>query len=232
VRREWSETCPEADLSGGSARFTSVPDGGQPKLRGLGFLRTWEQTDRRDNGAASEIEHNHRVLHGGGRKNCTGRNFCNTGAHRRKVLRKVRAEMTRILLAEDNPADVYLIRAALEEHGIDCPVQVAADGQEVLRIIGEEGALAETQLGLIILDLNLPRHDGIEILERLRQTERLAHVPVVVLTSSDSPRDRIVASSLGAACFLRKPSNLEQFLNLGLMFKELLGNTKAQSTGV
>ena len=140
--------------------------------------------------------------------------------------------MSKILLAEDNPADVYLIRAALEEHGVDVPLHVAADGSEVLQIIQEEESLAETQLELIILDLNLPRHDGIEILQRLRETERLARIPVVVLTSSDSPRDRIAASELGAACFLRKPSNLEQFLSLGAVFKELLGQAKAQSGGV
>lgn len=136
--------------------------------------------------------------------------------------------MSKILLAEDNPADVYLIRVALEEHGIDIPVQVAADGREVLQIIDQQGALDEAELNLIILDLNLPRHDGIEILRQLRETDRLAHVPVIVLTSSDSPRDRILATELGAACFLRKPSNLEQFLNLGATFKELLGQPKAQ----
>jgi CheY-like chemotaxis protein len=133
----------------------------------------------------------------------------------------------KILLAEDNPADVYLIRAALEEHGIDLPLQVAADGREVLDVIYPQEVLAETQLSLIILDLNLPRHDGIEILQQLRETEALARIPVVVLTSSDSPRDRIAASELGATRFLRKPSNLEQFLSLGAVFKEVLGQAKA-----
>jgi CheY-like chemotaxis protein len=140
--------------------------------------------------------------------------------------------MSKILLAEDNPADVYLIRTALDEHGVDIPLQVAADGSEVLRVIQEEESLAETQLELIILDLNLPRHDGIEILRRLRETERLARIPVVVLTSSDSPSDRLAASELGAACFLRKPSNLEQFLSLGGVFKALLRQVKVKSGGV
>jgi CheY-like chemotaxis protein len=149
--------------------------------------------------------------------------------HYRAVAAKGIGEMPKILVAEDNPADVYLIRAALEEHGIDMPVQVASDGSEVLQIIQEQAAFAEPQLNLIILDLNLPRHDGIEILQRLRETDRLAHVPVVVLTSSDSPRDRMVASELGAACFLRKPSNLDKFLSLGLVFKQLLGQAGAQS---
>jgi len=136
------------------------------------------------------------------------------------------------LLAEDNPSDVYLIRATLKEHGIDVPLQVAADGREVLQIFYQQAALPESQLSLIILDLNLPRHDGIEILQQLRETEQLAHIPVVVLTSSDSPRDRILATELGAARFLRKPSNLEQFLSLGAVFKEILGERKAESRGV
>lgn len=130
--------------------------------------------------------------------------------------------MSEILLAEDNPADVYLIREALSEHGVDYKMRVVSDGRDLLRIITGEEPSAETKnLELIILDLNLPRHDGIEILERLRDTD-LAQVPVVVLTSSDSPRDRQLAASLGAARFLRKPSGLEQFLSLGAVFKDLL----------
>ena len=131
--------------------------------------------------------------------------------------------MPEILVGEDNPADVYLIRIALEEHGIDLPLLVACDGTEVLRIIAEQEGLAQTQLKLIILDLNLPGHDGIEILHRLRCANRFACVPVAVLTSSDSPRDRLATSELGVARFLQKPSNLEQFLSLGAVFKELLG---------
>src|ERR1051326_1375688 len=114
--------------------------------------------------------------------------------------------MPEILLAEDNPADVYLIREALREHSVDCTMRVIADGREVLQILsGEQLQEQESQLGLIILDLNLPRHDGLEILQRLRETASLAHVPVVVLTSSDSPKDRLAANQLGAACYFRKP---------------------------
>ena len=132
--------------------------------------------------------------------------------------------MPEILLAEDNPADVYLIREALKEHHVDCSVRVASDGQEVLRIIaGETSGDTAQRLRLIILDLNLPRHDGIEILERLRDTNTMSGVPVVILTSSDSPRDRLLASQLGATRYLRKPSSLEQFLDLGAVFKDLLG---------
>lgn len=138
--------------------------------------------------------------------------------------------MPEILLAEDNPADVYLIREALKEHGIDSPVHVVWDGKEVLQFI-EEANSAAHRLGLIILDLNLPRHDGIEVLQRLRETEGLSHVPVVVLTSSDSPRDRVVASEFGATCYLRKPFSLEQFLSLGGVFKDLLVTSKKAAEG-
>ena len=138
-----------------------------------------------------------------------------------------------ILLAEDNPADIYLIREALQEHGITNPVQVVSDGKEVLQILAQlDLQPEENHLRLIILDLNLPRHDGIEILQKLRDTPRMARVPVVVLTSSDSPRDREVATRLGAARYLRKPSNLEQFLNLGVVFKDLLANRQAEFKAV
>ena len=137
--------------------------------------------------------------------------------------------MPEILLAEDNPADVYLIREALREHSVDCTMRVIADGREVLQILsGEQLQEQESQLGLIILDLNLPRHDGLEILQRLRETASLAHVPVVVLTSSDSPKDRLAANQLGAACYFRKPSSLAQFLSLGAVLKDLLQQRKVE----
>lgn len=138
--------------------------------------------------------------------------------------------MREILLAEDNPADVYLIQEALREHGVEYTMRVASDGQEVLRIVSSpQAGLGAQPLGLIILDLNLPRHDGLEILQRLRATAELAHIPVVVLTSSDSPRDRLIADQLGATRYLRKPSGLDQFLSLGATFKELLGQADGNS---
>lgn len=137
-------------------------------------------------------------------------------------------ESREILLAEDNPADVYLIREALKEHGVNIPLRIASDGGEVLKMISAIRAPAEAgRLGLIILDLNLPRHDGTEILQHLREQAEFADIPVVVLTSSDSPRDRQVAQQYGVTRYLRKPSSLEQFLSLGAVFKELLEREKA-----
>lgn len=127
--------------------------------------------------------------------------------------------MPEILLAEDNPADVFLIYEALKEHEVACTVRTAADGREVLTLLAPGAAWHPD---LIILDLNLPRHDGIEILQKLNSTGACTGIPVVVLTSSDSPRDREACKGLGATRFFRKPSNLEQFLQLGAVFKELL----------
>jgi CheY-like chemotaxis protein len=135
--------------------------------------------------------------------------------------------MPEVLLADDNPSDVYLIREALREHGVDCVLRVASDGKDALGIISNEAPdMGAGCIKLIILDLNLPRHDGIEILQRLRSLPWLEGVPVVVLTSSDSPRDRLMANQLGATRYLRKPSSLDEFLGLGAIFKELLGQNQ------
>jgi len=135
--------------------------------------------------------------------------------------------MLEVLLADDNPSDVYLIREALREHAVDCLLHVVTDGKDALGVITGETAGADTgSISLIILDLNLPRHDGIEILQKLRESVTLEHVPVVVLTSSDSPRDRLLANQLGATRYLRKPSSLDDFLSLGAIFKDLLGQTE------
>jgi CheY-like chemotaxis protein len=132
--------------------------------------------------------------------------------------------MPEILLADDNASDVYLIREALREHAVDCVLRVASDGKDVLGIISGEAPDANPdRIDLLILDLNLPRHDGIEILQRMRESAWIGHVPVVVLTSSDSPRDRLMANQLGVTRYLRKPSSLDEFLDLGAVFKELLG---------
>jgi len=135
--------------------------------------------------------------------------------------------MPEVLLADDNPSDVYLIKEALREHSVECVLRVVSDGKDALGIISSETEHAcAGSLSLIILDLNLPRHDGIEILQKLRESARLDHIPVVVLTSSDSPRDRVLANELGATRYLRKPSSLEEFLGLGAVFKELLGQNE------
>jgi CheY-like chemotaxis protein len=124
-----------------------------------------------------------------------------------------------ILLGEDNPADVYLIRQALEEHGVNYNLQVAVHGGEVMEILAGQATRVPD---LIVLDLNLPRYEGLEVLKMIRNSPQMSHVPVVILTSSDSPRDRLAASALGANCYIRKPSSLDEFMGIGKTLQGLL----------
>lgn len=147
------------------------------------------------------------------------------------ALNRVSSAPAHIFMAEDNPADVYLIRHVLKESGIDFQLKVAADGKQALSFLCGEGSFDETSMpALILLDLNLPKHDGTEILERIRRDRAFASVPVIILTSSDSPKDRLTATELGATCYLRKPSSLNEFMAVGAVIKEVLAASSAPAT--
>ena len=132
-----------------------------------------------------------------------------------------------ILLGEDNPADVYLIRQALEENGIRYNLKVAIHGGELMDVVTSENPQVPD---LIVLDLNLPRHEGLEILKLIRGNRDLSRVPVVILTSSDSPKDRVAASALGADCYIRKPSSLDEFMAIGKTLQHLLTRSQVASS--
>jgi chemotaxis family two-component system response regulator Rcp1 len=133
------------------------------------------------------------------------------------------APSTRIFVAEDNPADVYLIEKALRQHGVAFNMDLAEDGKEALTFLcTDTGAWGTRRPSLIVLDLNLPKHDGAEILRYIRQNQELSAVPVVIFTSSDSPEDRQRAMQSGATRYFRKPSSLKEFLAIGAALKELL----------
>src|SRR5947209_3978091 len=118
----------------------------------------------------------------------------------------------RIFLAEDNPADAYLLKEALHAHGIEHEIDRCVDGEEcVNRLAKEAGTLRPD---LIIVDLNLPRVDGLEVLRNIRARSEFDAVPVIVLTSSQSPRDRQSAYECGADAFVSKPPRLDEFLDV------------------
>jgi CheY-like chemotaxis protein len=100
---------------------------------------------------------------------------------------------------------------------------VALDGNEALSLLRSEGKFKDAaRPNLILLDLNLPRHDGMEILQHVRQDCQLADVPVIIFTSSDSPADRLSATHLGVTRFIRKPSLLDDFIAVGAVIREVL----------
>ena len=104
----------------------------------------------------------------------------------------------RIWIAEDNPADVYLIEEALRRHGCAYRLAVADNGEDMLKMIARSARTLDNCPDLFLIDLNLPRRPGDEILARIRQNSRCAHVPAIVITSSDSPQDRSRMRDLGA----------------------------------
>jgi CheY-like chemotaxis protein len=129
----------------------------------------------------------------------------------------------RIMIAEDNAADVYLIEEALRRHEFAYHLEVADNGEDMLKIIARiDQDPSEICPDLFLLDLNLPRRSGDEVLARIRHSSRCAHVPVIVITSSDSPQDRARTRELGASFYFRKPADLEKFMAIGGIVREFL----------
>ena len=120
-----------------------------------------------------------------------------------------------LLLVEDNPADVFLVREALREEDLDCELRVVDDGEQAIQFLERVDAGGEMPPDLLLLDLNVPRIGGEQVLQRLRECQHCATIAVVVITSSDSPRDRQKATELGAAEYFRKPTKLDEFMALG-----------------
>jgi CheY-like chemotaxis protein len=128
-----------------------------------------------------------------------------------------------ILLAEDNLPDVVLVRTALEEAHLDCTLHVMEDGAQAIAFIEEmRNHPEQPRLDLVLLDMHLPKYDGVEILKRLRAVQRLAQTPVIVMTSSDSPRDHHDAQEFAAVHYFRKPSDLTEFMRLGEVVRNIL----------
>jgi len=115
-----------------------------------------------------------------------------------------------ILLVEDNPADVRLTREALKEARVR--LQVARDGVEALEML--RSVAAPHRPDLILLDLNLPRKDGREVLQEIKQDEALRHIPVVILTTSQAEQDVLQSYRLGASAFITKPVEIDRFFQV------------------
>jgi len=120
-----------------------------------------------------------------------------------------------ILLVEDNPDDVELTLHALKRNNILNPIEVVRDGQEALDYLFRGGKFAggaHPLPGVILLDLKLPKVDGIEVLKRIKNDSDLKKIPIVVLTSSKEERDLIESYNLGVNSYIRKPVDFDQFV--------------------
>lgn len=121
-----------------------------------------------------------------------------------------------IILIEDNPHDAELVLRALKKHGLTNRLQLLQDGAEALEFIFATGAYAERDLQqcpkLILLDLKLPKVDGLEILRRLKGNARTRSVPVVVMTSSQEEKDIVESYSLGVNSYIVKPVDFDKFV--------------------
>lgn len=124
-------------------------------------------------------------------------------------------EPIEILLVEDNPGDVRLTREALRQGKVRNNLHVVTDGMAAMAFLRRERRDGEpTRPGLILLDLNLPKKDGREVLAEIKSDPELKRIPVVVLTSSAAEQDILKSYSLNANCYITKPVDLEQFLTV------------------
>ena len=123
-----------------------------------------------------------------------------------------------VLLVEDNPRDIRLIQRAMSQAGLGCDLRVVRDGDEAVAYLGQCGAYVEPETAprpdLILLDLNLPRMSGLEVLQHCKRDHQLRALPIVVLTTSEHPDDVRRAYEAGANAYLHKPVEFARFTEI------------------
>jgi two-component system, chemotaxis family, response regulator Rcp1 len=134
---------------------------------------------------------------------------------KRYIAQKTETRPVDILLVEDNPGDVRLTKEALKDAKVLNEIYVARDGVEAMQFVHREGSFANAPMpDLILLDLNLPRKDGREVLAELKKDPKLQHIPVVVLTTSKADEDIIKTYNLHANAYITKPVDLNRFVEI------------------
>jgi CheY-like chemotaxis protein len=120
-----------------------------------------------------------------------------------------------ILLVEDNPGDAHLTKLALADSKLDVNLTVVEDGVEALDFLTKRGKYAQTKAtDLILLDLNLPKKDGRQVLVEIKNNPSLKHIPIVILTTSQAEEDILKAYQLFANCYIAKPLDFTKFVNI------------------
>lgn len=125
-----------------------------------------------------------------------------------------------ILLVEDDPGDVFLIREALKNSSLEFDLHIADNGEKALDYLYRRASFAAVaRPDLIVLDLNLPRINGLEVLRDIKSVPELSTIPVIVLTTSKNEADATLCRELGASDFLSKPPSFEEFLEVGKLIE-------------
>jgi len=120
-----------------------------------------------------------------------------------------------ILLIEDNPGDVRLTQEAFKEGSKDVNLDVVMDGVEAINYLYKKGQYSDKKSpDLILLDLNLPKMDGREVLERVKSDDNLRRIPIIVLTTSDADQDILKSYNLHVNCYLNKPVDFDKFFDI------------------
>lgn len=128
----------------------------------------------------------------------------------------------RIVIAEDNPSDVLIIRISLQQEMPGSELAIFADGEQALVYIDEVERRQRPCPDLMLLDLNMPRVGGEEVLTRLRQCSVCSNIPVIILTSISDPDDKRRLMELGAAQYFEKPYDIDLFMTIGQLAKNVL----------
>jgi len=138
---------------------------------------------------------------------------------------KAQDDSIKILLVEDNPGDVRLVLAALENAELSARVTVAKDGVDALAFLRGEGRYAKAPLPqLIVLDLNLPKKDGREVIREIQDDSRLRNIPVVILTTSEHEKEILSICGHGRNRYITKPFELDHFMAVGQSIKDFLAH--------
>jgi CheY-like chemotaxis protein len=139
------------------------------------------------------------------------------------------ASVRTVLLVEDNPTDIYVITEALRKSAVDFKLDIVRDGHEAIKYLQKVGSGPDMPCpDLILLDLNVPKAEGIEVLREIRHRSPCKSTPVVIVTSSIAEPDRVAALSLGAQAYFQKPTDLTAYMELAKVIRDVL-NTREDS---
>jgi chemotaxis family two-component system response regulator Rcp1 len=128
-----------------------------------------------------------------------------------------------ILVVEDNVSDIYLVREAIRAAGLHAIIDTVQDGEQATRFLDEADLDSSKPCpDVVILDINLPKKRGGEVLQHIRRSRRYYAVPVIVVSTSDFAKDREDVMNRGARCYFHKPSEYDEFLKLGVVIRSVL----------